>query len=88
MHNFVFPTMKTYYQLLPWEIGSGSFVLFRALFNGNIGGDGTGTGAGDDRIPWDIPMSMMADYIDPYRSVQMIPHTAIVVQHIVSGLKR
>ena len=86
MNDFVFPTIKKYYHLLPWEKGSGSFALFRSLLNGDTGGDGTGTG--DDRIPWDIPISMMADYIDPYYSVKMIPHTASVVQHIVSGLKR
>ena len=56
----------------------------RSLFQdcSSLDGDGTGYYQSDTAMPG------MADYIDPYRSVKMIPHTASVVQHIVSGLKR
>ena len=83
MHDFMFTIMETYYQLLPQQNGSGSFVVFRALFNGNTDGDGTG----DYQTPYDASMPMMADYFASYRTAKMIPHTASVVQCIVSGLR-
>ena len=83
MHDFMFTIMETYYQLLPQQNGSGSFVVFRALFNGNTDGDGTG----DYQTPCNESMPMMADHFASYLFSQMIPHTADVAQCIVSGLR-